>query len=157
MNIRRTLLMWALLSLLGGMAGAADAPPVLTGTAALKWGPPPPVFPAGAKFAVVNGDPAKTGNVTVRFKMPAGYTIPPHFHPTDEHVTVLGGDLSIGMGDVIDKAHALHLSGGGYAVAMAGMHHYAYTTKGATVQVHMQGPFGITYVNPADDPSRKTH
>jgi hypothetical protein len=38
---------------------------------------------------------------------------------------------------------------------MANMHHYAYTTTGATIQVHMQGPFAITYVNPADDPGRK--
>jgi quercetin dioxygenase-like cupin family protein len=141
--------------LLAGLASAADAP-VLMGGKEIKWGPPPPTFPAGAKFAVINGDPGKTGNVTVRFKMPAGYTIAPHFHPTDEHVTVLSGDLSIGMGDKIDKEHALHLTTGGYAVAMATMHHFAYTTKGSTVQVHMQGPFAITYVNPADDPSKKT-
>jgi hypothetical protein len=38
---------------------------------------------------------------------------------------------------------------------MANMHHYAYTTNGATIQVHMQGPFAITYVNAADDPSKK--
>ena len=134
---------------------AADAP-VLTSGQGIKWGPPPPVLPPGAKFAVINGDPGKTGNVTVRLRMPPGYTIPPHFHPTDEHVTVLSGDFSIGMGDSIDKTQSLHLSAGGYAVAMAAMHHYAYTTKGATVQVHMQGPFAITYVNPQDDPS-KTH
>jgi hypothetical protein len=68
--------------------------------------------------------------------------------------TVMKGTFSIGMGDVVDKKHALTLSPGGYGVAMANMHHYAYTTDGATIQVHMQGPFAITYVNPADDPSR---
>jgi len=113
------------------------------------------VFPKGAKFAVIAGDPAGTGLVTVRLDMPAGYAIAPHFHPTDEHVTVLKGNFSIGMGDAVDKAHALTLSSGGYAVATANMHHYAYTTTGATIQVHMQGPFAITYVNPADDPSKK--
>jgi len=133
---------------------AADTPPVRSAKE-VKWGPPPPVFPSGAKFAVIAGDPAATGLVTVRFDMPAGYAIAPHFHPTDEHVTVLKGALSLGMGDVVDKAHALTLSPGGYVVAMANMHHYAYTKTGATVQVHMQGPFAITYVNPADDPSKK--
>jgi quercetin dioxygenase-like cupin family protein len=133
---------------------AADTPPVRSAKE-VKWGAPPPVFPLGAKFAVIAGDPAATGLVTVRFEMPAGYTIPPHFHPTDEHVTVLKGTFSIGMGDVVDKAHALTLSPGGYGVAMANMHHYAYTTNGTTIQVHMQGPFAITYVNPADDPSKK--
>ena len=59
------------------------------------------------------------------------------------------------MGDVIDKAHALTLSPGGYGVAMANMHHYAYTSTGATIQVHMEGPFSITYLNESDNPEKK--
>ncbi len=141
-------------SLFGQVAVAADVPPIRSAKD-VKWGAPPPVFPPGAKFAVIAGDPAATGLVTVRFEMPAGYVIPPHFHPTDEHITVLKGTFSIGMGDMVDKAHALVLSPGGYGVAAANMHHYAFTTTGATIQVHMQGPFAITYVNPADDPSKK--
>jgi hypothetical protein len=107
-------------------AVAADLPPVLSAKD-VKWGAPPPVLAPGAKFAVIAGDPAATGLVTVRLDMPAGYVIAPHFHPTDEHVTVLKGTFSIGMGDVVDKAHALTLSTGGYGVAKANMHHYAYT------------------------------
>jgi quercetin dioxygenase-like cupin family protein len=133
---------------------AADTPPVRSAKE-VKWGAPPPMFPPGARFAVIAGDPAAKGLVTVRFEMPAGYEIAPHFHPTDEHITVLKGTFSIGMGDAVDKAHALTLSAGGYGVAMANMHHYAYTKTGATIQVHMEGPFAITYVNPADDPSKK--
>jgi quercetin dioxygenase-like cupin family protein len=154
LNLRNTSLVVAATIVVHAAAVAADAP-VVRSAQEVKWGAPPPVFPPGAKFAVIAGDPAATGLVTVRFEMPAGYAIPPHFHPTDEHVTVLKGSFSLGMGDVIDKAHALTLSAGGYAVAMANMHHYAYTTTGATIQVHMQGPFAITYVNPADDPGRK--
>jgi len=135
-------------------AVAADSPPIAS-PKDIHWGAPPPKFPAGAKFAVMAGDPASNGLVTVRLEMPAGYAIAPHFHPTDEHVTVLEGTFSLGMGDVVDKAHALTLSPGGYAVAAANMHHYAYTKGGATIQVHMQGPFAMTYVNPADDPSKK--
>jgi hypothetical protein len=56
-------------------------------------------------------------------------------------------------GDTLDKAHAVSLGSGGYAVAPANMHHYAWTKSGATIQVHMMGPFAITYVNPADDPT----
>lgn len=154
-NKRNTVLIVAAAVLLAQALGvAADTPPVPSAKE-VKWGAPPPVFPPGAKFAVIAGDPAATGLVTVRFEMPAGYTIPPHFHPTDEHITVLNGSFAIGMGDSIDKAHALTLSAGGYGVAMANMHHYAYTTNGATIQVHMQGPFAITYVNQADDPSKK--
>jgi len=126
---------------------------VLAGGAAIKWGPTPPVVPPGAQFAVVDGDLASKGPVTVRLKMPAGYKIAPHWHPTDEHVTVLSGALGIGMGDTLDTEHGQTLKAGGYAVAPANVHHYAWTTTGATIQLHMNGPFGITYVNPAYDPS----
>ncbi len=133
-NLRNTTLIVAA-TLVVASAVAAD-PSFVRSAKDVKWGAPPPVFPPGAKFAVIAGDPAATGLVTVRVDMPAGYTIPPHFHPTDEHITVL-------------------ISSGGYGVAMANMHHYAYTTTGATIQVHLQGPFAITYVNPTDDPSKK--
>jgi len=153
-TLRNAVLIVAAMLIAHVSAVAADTP-LVRSAKDVKWGAPPPVFPPGAKFAVIAGDPAATGLVTVRFEMPAGYMIPPHFHPTDEHITVLKGSFSVGMGDVLDKTHALTLSPGGYAVAMAGMHHYAYTTGGATIQVHLQGPFAITYVNPADDPSKK--
>jgi quercetin dioxygenase-like cupin family protein len=153
LNLRNTFIIAATL-LAQASTFAADAPFVRSAQE-VKWGAPPSAFPAGAKFAVIAGDPGATGLVTVRLEMPAGYKIPPHFHPTDEHVTVLKGSFSLGMGDVIDTAHALTLLPGGYGVALANMHHYAYTTTGATIQVHMQGPFAITYVNSADDPSKK--
>lgn len=153
-TLRNVVLIVAAMLIAHVSAVAADTP-LVRSAKDVKWGAPPPVFPPGAKFAVIAGDPAATGLVTVRFEMPAGYMIPPHFHPTDEHITVLRGSFSLGMGDVFDKTHAQTLLPGGYGVAMAGMHHYAYTTGGATIQVHMQGPFAITYVNPADDPSKK--
>src|SRR5690348_1456523 len=57
-------------------------------------------LPAGAKMAVVSGDPSKSGPFVVRIKMPANYTVPPHHHPTDEIVRVVSaGSLSYGMGD----------------------------------------------------------
>jgi quercetin dioxygenase-like cupin family protein len=145
----------ALLALSSLAASDNDAQhQLLASAAAVKWGPPPPVFPAGAKFAVIDGDPTAKGLVTVRFEMPAGYKIAPHWHPTDEHITVLSGTFGVGMGDTLDIAHGKTLSAGGYAVAPATMHHYAWTKTGATIQVHMIGPFAITYVNPADDPSQ---
>ena len=136
---------------------AADSPPqhkILKSAAAVAWGAPPPIFPSGATFAVIDGDPAAKGLVTVRLEMPAGYQIAPHWHPTDEHITVLAGSFSFGMGDTLDTSHGTTLHAGGYAVAPATMHHYAWTKSGATIQVHLNGPFALTYVNPADDPSQ---
>lgn len=123
-----------------------------TPAAALKWGPAPPFFPAGARFAVVQGDPGQPGLYTVRLDMPAGYTIRAHTHPTDEHVTVISGHLALGMGDVVNVQKATAIPAGGFITAGAGMHHFAVARSRTVVQVHGQGPFAITYVNPKDDP-----
>jgi hypothetical protein len=39
---------------------------ILARGADIKWSPPPPVFPAGAKFAVIPGDAAARGTMTRR-------------------------------------------------------------------------------------------
>lgn len=128
---------------------------IMTTPSELKWGDPPPVFEKGATFAVVSGDPGKPGIYVVRLKMPAGYKIAPHWHPTDEHVTVISGEFALGMGDKIDQASAKTLPAGSYALLPAQMHHYALAKSDAIVQVHGMGPFALTYVNPADDPSKR--
>jgi hypothetical protein len=67
---------------------AAQAPKAVVVTPdAMQWGPAPAILPAGAKLAVLDGDPTKPGLFTMRLSMPDGYRIPPHFHPVDEHVT----------------------------------------------------------------------
>jgi quercetin dioxygenase-like cupin family protein len=135
--------------------GASAPAHVLTAPAEVKWGEPPPVFEKGAKFAVIAGDPSQSGIYVVRLKMPAGYKIAPHWHPTDEHVTVISGTFALGMGDKFDKRGMKDLPAGGYALLPAEMRHFAYAKTDATVQVHGMGPFALTYVNPADDPSKR--
>ena len=80
--------------------------------------------------------------------MPAGYKIPAHNHPTTEYVTVVSGAFNIGMGDKLDEQKGVALKPGGFAEAAAKMNHYAWTSGETVVQVHGQGPFAITYVNP---------
>lgn len=117
-----------------------------------QWGPAPPFVPAGARFTVLQGDPSQTGVYTVRLEMPPGYTIRPHFHPTDELVTVISGALVVGMGDTVRTRGATLLPAGGFINAKAQEHHFAMARGRTVVQVHGQGPFAITYVNPKDDP-----
>lgn len=141
-----------------GVAGAQEAKApthILMAPAVAKWGDPPPVFEKGMSFSVVSGDPGKPGLYVVRAKMPAGYKIAPHWHPTDEHVTVLSGTLALGMGEKFDKASMKDLPAGGYALLPAEMRHFAMATTETTIQVHGQGPFALTYVNPADDPGKR--
>ncbi|HXT16052.1 MAG TPA: cupin domain-containing protein [Gemmatimonadaceae bacterium] len=121
----------------------------------LKWGPAPAIFPAGARMAVLSGDPSKSELFTVRLDMPDGYTIAPHWHPTDEHVTVIRGTFLVGMGDKFDLGKTMALPAGGFVTAGARMNHFARAKGHTIVQVHAMGPFALTYVNPSDDPTKK--
>ena len=113
-------------------------------------------LPAGAKVAVVKGDPSKAGDFTVRLKFPADFTVPPHHHPGDETVRVVsGGPLHYGMGDKVDMAHVGTLEKGYHVTMGAGMNHFAHAPAATVLQVNGTGPFAIVYVNPADDPRTK--
>lgn len=131
---------------------AAAPEHVMVAAADLKWMDGPPSLPAGAKIAVLEGDPKKEGPFTIRLQMPAGFKIPPHTHPTAEHVTVISGTVYLGMGPKFDEAAARQMTAGAFAVMPAGMQHFAGTKEGCIVQVHATGPFEVKYVNPADDP-----
>jgi quercetin dioxygenase-like cupin family protein len=131
-------------------SGAAKEP-----KGSLKWGPAPDAFPAGARMAVERGDPTKSGEFVVRLSFPAGYKIPPHWHPTDEHVRVYRGEFLVGMGDVLDQSKTKKLAPGDTGTIGAKMHHYAIANGATEVSVRAEGPFAMTYVNPADDPRKK--
>jgi quercetin dioxygenase-like cupin family protein len=146
-----------LVLLLGTATGAvAEDMKMPVNASQLKWGPAPDFIPKGAQVAVLSGDPSKEGLYVVRLKLPAGYKIPAHNHPTAEMVTVISGSFHLGMGDKLDMKKGMVLTAGGYAEAPAKMNHYAWASSPTIVQVHGQGPFAVTYVNPADDPRGKS-
>jgi len=119
----------------------------------VKWGPVPPMLPKGGQLAVLDGDPMKEGSpFTVRLKMPDGYKIAAHSHPTDENVTVMSGTLGAGMGDKLDHAKGQLIKTGGFVRMPQGMHHFAWAKGPTTVQIHGIGPLAFTYVDPAEDP-----
>lgn len=131
-----------------------SSPAVVTPVAAVKWMDAPPFLPKGAKLAVLVGDPSKPEPFTIRLQMPNGYKIPPHTHPTDEHVTVLSGTFRAAMGTTWDDKALGDFAPGSYANMAASMAHYAQAKGTTVVQVHGVGPFVVNYVNPADDPSK---
>jgi hypothetical protein len=118
----------------------------------LKWGPAPPGVPAAATATVLAGNPGEAGMFTIRLKMPANTKVMPHFHATDENITVISGNFQVGMGDNFDVKSMKALPPGGFVVMPAQMHHYAMAKTAVVVQIHGMGPFAITYVNPSDDP-----
>jgi hypothetical protein len=122
----------------------------------VKWGPAPPIIPAGAQLAVLEGDPmATSGDYTIRLKLPDGYKFPPHTPPMRENVTVISGTLKVGMGDVWDDSKTMNFPAGSFAYLDPSMHHYAGAVGETVIQIHGQSPVKLNYINPADDPSMK--
>src|SRR3954454_8884602 len=105
-------------------------------------------------MAVVAGYPGKPGPFTVRLKVPDGYRVMPHWHPTAENVTVLSGEFRVGMGNKFDESSMQALPAHSLAVVPPHHNHYAMAKGETEVQVSAMGPFKLTYVTPADDPSK---
>jgi quercetin dioxygenase-like cupin family protein len=165
-----------LMSLVAGLALAAtgivaqtpakkDAPPppppppkaghIMVDAAQLKWMPAPPSLPPGGEMAVLDGDPSKPGAFALRVKLPDGYTVAPHWHPTAENLVILSGTLMMGVGDKATESTMHALTAGSFAKMPAKTVHYV-RTKGETIfHLYGTGPFSITYVNPKDDPRNK--
>jgi hypothetical protein len=133
--------------------GAAASPPahVMLQATQLQWGDGPPALEPGAQAVVLSGDPGAEGPFALRLKVPAGYRVALHWHPTDEQVTVIEGDMTLSMPRG-NARMSQRLDAGGYALLPARMHHAASTQGGAVVQVAGMGPFQINYVEPGDDP-----
>ena len=118
----------------------------------IQWQAAPPSVPKGAEIAVLYGNPAEEGPFAMRLKFPADYSIPPHTHPKPEVVTVISGTFLLGSGDAADRANTEVLDSGSFFAFEPGMAHFAYTDEETVVQINSVGPWGIEYVNPADDP-----
>jgi hypothetical protein len=121
----------------------------------IVWKDGPASLPAGAKMATIEGDLSKAGLFTIRLSLPANYRVPPHWHPAVEHVTVLKGGFYMGTGEQFNEAAAVKIAEGGFGLMPIKQPHYAFTKKRTIIQLHGMGPWGINYVNPADDPRKK--
>ena len=122
----------------------------------VKWEPCSSALPPGAQCATIEGDRSAPNVLfTYRVKIPDGYRIAPHFHPADEHLTVISGTFNMGLGEKFDTKATKPMGAGSFMVMPKGSPHFAWSQGETIVQVHAIGPWGITYVNPADDPRRR--
>ena len=129
---------------------------IMVTPADIKWGECPAAIPPGAQCAVVEGDPkAADALFAYRIKCPDGYRIAPHFHPADEHLVVLSGVFNMGLGSKFDEGAGRAMPTGSFMVMPKGAHHFAWTKGETIVQVYAIGPWGLTYVNPKDDPRNR--
>lgn len=134
--------------------GAESGGQVMITPDALKWADVPSL-PSGIKVAVIEGPLNEAGPVTFRLKFPANYQVPGHWHPAIEHVTVISGTLNFGIGDKLDRSKTKALTAGSVAIMPPKTPHFVWTKEETIAQVHGMGPWGVTYVNPADDPRKK--
>ena len=120
----------------------------------LKWADITSMTP-GAKIAVMEGPLNEAVPITFRVKLPADYKIAAHWHPGLEHVTVISGTFNMGTGDQFDSSKTMPLSAGAFAIMQPKTNHFGWTKEETIIQVHSVGPWGLNYVNPADDPRKK--
>jgi anti-sigma factor ChrR (cupin superfamily) len=118
----------------------------------LEWKDLPSI--PGAKIAILEGPMNVEGPFTVRIKG-KGLKIPPHTHPGVEHVTVLAGEFSMGMGEKWDDKAMHTLKVGDVMIMQPNTPHFAGSKGETTLQLHGMGPWKVVYVNPADDPANK--
>lgn len=121
----------------------------------VQYAAAPPILPPGAQLAVLDGNPAEKGTIVMRLKLPANYKIPAHWHSTDERITVLSGTFNVGMGDKLAVPGSQALTPGGFLYLPAKMHHFAWTSSPTVVQINLEGPFDLNYVDPNDNPQTK--
>ncbi len=78
--------------------------------------------------------------------------MPPHWHETDEHVTVLEGSFSIGQGEQFDASKLQEMKVGAHAMMPAGVRHFSLTKADNVIELFGEAPFVVNFVNPEDDP-----
>ena len=152
-------MVWCKPELLAGLVTASSVVAVASGCTGQSLAGPasphwlvPPVLPPGAFIAVVSGDPARSGPFTLLVSMPNGYRIPPHSHPSYEHVEVKEGTLLVGTGDELDPKMTQALAAGDTATAPEGMHHFSIAKGRTLLSATFMGPYTITYVRAEDAP-----
>lgn len=157
MRVRITILSVAILAL-PVLALAQGMPPAAINSQAghavvapeqLVW---KPLIP-GAEVAVVFGDLDKKGGLyVIRIRSKGEVKVPPHWHATDEHITVLEGSFWIGSGKQFDASKLQEMKVGAHAVMPAGVRHFSLTNSDNVIELFGEAPFVVNFVNPVDDP-----
>ena len=138
-----------------GTTGAMKTAPVMFMPSEATWSPAPAGLPEGGEVTVLEGDPSQPGPFTLQLRLPDGYKVAPHWHPTDERQTLVKGTLMMGMGDKWVESEMKELTPGAFVMLPKHNSHYVQAKGEAILQVQATGPFDLTYVNPSDDPRKK--
>jgi mannose-6-phosphate isomerase-like protein (cupin superfamily) len=142
----------------GGLAVADEVLVVRMGSVTgyrlldLEWDNGP--FP-GSKIAVLAGDPA-AGPHHNYLKLPDGAIIAPHWHSTDEFVTVVQGTILVGHGATIDEKSMRLFGPGGFIHVPAKTPHYARAKGQVVLSQTRTGAADTHWIEPAASPAGET-
>ena len=70
---------------------------------------------------------------------------------------MMSGTFNIGFGDNFDKSKVMRFPPGAVTITQPKTTHFAFFNEETILQVHGVGPWEVNYVNPADDPRKKTN
>ncbi|HMK21255.1 MAG TPA: cupin domain-containing protein [Terriglobales bacterium] len=141
----------AVLTIVGTRLLARDNPSPqaheIVNPANLQWTP----IISGWEIAVVSGNPDNVGEpFTIRFRGADGANVPPHWHPTDENITVLEGAFLVATGEKFDEHQLKPMNAGSFMNMPKEMRHFARAQGNTIVQAHGIGPFKVNWVNPSE-------
>lgn len=136
--------MLALLILLAALTPAPDGA-IAFKPAAIVWNDAPPNLPKGSKIAVLEGNPREDGMFTIRVRVPAGASLPPHWHPKPERVTILSGAAELGFGSTADPKNVVRYPAGSFYVNPPRVLHYVFFPEATEMQMTGTGPWEIRH------------
>jgi quercetin dioxygenase-like cupin family protein len=103
--------------------------------------------PVGGDQAFIIGDPSHPGLYVVRYRLPAGMRLPPHFHPDARVATVLSGTMYFSYGQLFDSATLRAYPEGSVWTELPGQAHFAWVRDGPVIlQISGTGPSRSTPV-----------
>lgn len=111
----------------------------------------------GVQTTVLYGNPSQAGFYTILLYVPAHTSIPAHSHRDNRVAAVLAGTWNFGYGPTFDALALKNLPPGSIYSEPAGVNHFARTDDSPSiVEISGFGPTDTTYVDPANDPTRKS-
>ena len=118
----------------------------------ILWSPAPASLPAGAKAALLQGNPTETGRYVIRVQFPANYKIPFHSYANAMDVTVVSGTLYVANTQTFDKKKAFAIKPGDFYHLPARAPQFTFTKGETVLEIHGEGPLKLTYTSSTDDP-----
>lgn len=131
-----------------------DCKPIMMQASEMKW-TDSPALAKGLQVCILYGDMTKAEPLGFRIKIPAGRMLAPHTHPVIERVTVISGGFAMAHGEKFDKALLKDLPVGSISIFPKGCPMFGFAKEETVIQVNAEGPWGINYIDPADDPRKK--